>query len=63
MCRKAVYTYLKVDAAGVAHERFAEGDATLLAANDAALKHKPVLVDLCGKGSDSFKQQRVKKYG
>lgn len=36
----------------MAHERLAEGDATLLAADDAALKHEPVLVDLCGKRAD-----------
>lgn len=29
--------YLEVDAAGVAHERLAKGDAALLAADDAAL--------------------------
>lgn len=39
-------THLQVDAAGVAHERLAESDAPLLAADDAALEHQPVLVDL-----------------
>lgn len=39
-------TNLEVDAAGVAHERLAQGDAALLAPDHAALEHKPVLVDL-----------------
>lgn len=39
-------SHLQVDAAGVAHERLAESDAPLLAADDAALEHQPVLVDL-----------------
>lgn len=30
----------------MAHERLAEGDAALLAPDDAALEHQPVLVDL-----------------
>lgn len=48
-----------MDAAGVAHERLAEGDATLLAANDAALEHKPVLVDLRRKSTDDRKEQHM----
>lgn len=55
----SVCTYLEVDAAGVAHERLAEGDATLLAANDAALKHEPVLVDLGRKSTDDRKKNRM----
>lgn len=55
----SICTYLEVDAAGVAHERLAEGDATLLAANDAALEHKPVLVDLRRKSTDDRKEHMV----
>ena len=47
-----------MDAAGVAHERLAEGDATLLAADDAALEHKPVLVDLCRKGIEIYNSSK-----
>lgn len=54
-------TYLEVDAAGVAHERLAEGDATLLAADDAALKHEPVLVDLCSKRTDNENESQLNK--
>lgn len=39
-------TNLEVDAAGVAHQRLAKGDAALLAPNHATLEHQPVLVDL-----------------
>lgn len=39
-------TYLEVDAAGVAHERLAQGDTSLLTPDHAALQHQPVLVHL-----------------
>lgn len=39
-------TNLQVDAAGVAHQRLAQGDAALLAPDHATLEHQPVLVDL-----------------
>lgn len=46
---------LEVDAAGVAHERLAQSDTALLAPDDAALQHQPVLVDL----SHIYKSSRL----
>lgn len=46
MCHDITTCYLQVDAARVAHERLAQGDAPLLAADHTPLEHEPVLVDL-----------------
>lgn len=57
--RQDTTTNLKVDAAGVAHERLAQSDAALLAPDHATLEHQPVLVDLTTPKTDN-KQQTEK---
>lgn len=51
-------THLEVDAAGVAHERLAQGDTPLLTSDHAALQHQPVLIHL-GTHDNDARQQAI----